>query len=312
MTIYLIRKQKNRIYKSEDIVFAISGKKLSHGEKGEPHVEGAYISITDTLRYWACAFSDRRVGIDMEELSRAVSPAVVKKLHPSEREYLAPLSPGSSEWREEFLSIWTKKESYAKYTGKGLSLGFSSFCVLEGWQESLETPLFSLKYKELMIGATEPIEVKIQKYDAPMNKTALEAGADILDMRGYSARDLKKKLEGKGYSDEDSSEAVEKLLERGFLNDGEYAFSLGRKYAAKGYSARRIEFELMKKGLSREDAAKEASKHRDGDEERALAIASKMADGRDTDDKLKAKIVRKLTSLGYDTNIVYDIIQKLN
>ena len=311
MIIYLIRKQKNRAYRSEDMVYAVSGKVLRHGEKGEPLVEEGFVSITDTLRFWACAFSDRPVGIDMEEVSRAVSPAVARKLHVSEREYLAPLSPGSSEWREEFLSIWTKKESYAKYMGRGLSIGFSGFCVLEGQRGCLETPLYGKRYKGLIFGATQPIEIKEFQYDAPMKKSALEAGADMLDIRGYSAEDLKAKLKAKGYSEEDSKDAVERLLERGFLNDSEYARSLGNKYAAKGYSSRRIACELKRKGVGAEDAEAEASKHRESDRERAEKTARKLVPSGSADDKLKAKIVRKLSSLGYDTNTVYDIIQKL-
>ena len=293
------------------MVYAISGQVLSHGEKGEPLVDEGHVSITDTLRYWACAFSERPVGIDMEELSRSVSPAVSRKLHAAEREYLEVLYVGSSEWKEEFLSIWTKKESYAKYMGKGLSVGLSSFCVLDGWQDGLKTPLYGKKYKGLIFAATEPIEIKEFEYDAPMNKSALEAGAGLLDMRGYSAASLKKKLTDKGYSENESEEAAKELLERGFLNDEEYARSLGSKYAAKGYSSRRIAYELKKRGVGAEDAAKEAERHEGKDRERAESVAFRMAPDSGADDKLKAKIVRKLSSLGYDTNTVYDIIQKL-
>ncbi|MBR0416646.1 MAG: RecX family transcriptional regulator [Firmicutes bacterium] len=312
MQIYLIKKQKNRIYKSEAMVLAVSGKKLTHDEKGAPLVDEGFVSISDTKNYWACAFSDRPVGIDIEELSRSVSPSVVKRLHEAERKYLEPLSEGSSEWKEELLTIWTRKESYAKFTGKGLAEGFRSFCVLDEWQDTLETKLFSGRYKGLIYSSTEEAEIRETAYDAPMNKSALEAGADILDMFGCSASTLKKKLLGRGYTEEEAGEAVDKLLERGFLNDSEYARSLAQKYTARGYSSRRIELELKRKGVSPEDAREEAVKHREGDRQRAEAAAEKLLKGADPDQKLKTKIAGKLSSLGYETSIVYDIIQKLN
>ena len=92
MTIYLITKKKNRIYRSEDMVSFISGKHLYHNEKGAPYLDEGYVSITDTKNYWACAFSEVCVGIDMEEKSRHVSPSSVRKLHQAERDYLKPLS----------------------------------------------------------------------------------------------------------------------------------------------------------------------------------------------------------------------------
>lgn len=311
MKIYLVKKEKNRIYKSEDMVLALTGRNLVHNEKGAPQVDGGYVSISDTKGFWACALSDVPVGIDMEELSRKVSPSVVKKLHAAEREYLSVLSEGSSEWQEEFLSIWTKKEAYSKYKGKGLGLGFSGFCVLDGMQDALETGLYSGKYRGLVFAATEEFEIVPVKYDAPFSKSALDAGADILDMFGCSAKTLKGKLLDRGYGEGDAAEAVEKLKDLGFLDDSAYAESFGRKYAARGYSSRRIELELKKKGVSPEDAAAEALKHKDGDFARAALWAEKTLGGAEADEKNKAKVARKLSALGYDTYTIYDIIGDL-
>jgi SOS response regulatory protein OraA/RecX len=311
MNIILVKKQKNRLYRSEEMAEVLCGVKLFHGPKGEPLLENGHISVSDTKNYWACALSEKPVGIDMEELSRNVSEAVVRRLHPREAEYLSALAFGSSEWKEEFLSIWTKKESYSKYLGKGLSLGFSSFCVLEG-KGDLKTSLFSRKYKGLVISATEEFEVVERSYDAPKAKTALDAGADILDMAGCSSETLKKKLIAKGYTEDESEAAVAKLTELGFLNDGEYAGSLGRKYAQRGYSSARIAFELRKKGVGSGLSGSEASKYREGDRDRALSVAEKLCGYGLPDEKMRGKIARKLSSLGYDTSTVYDIIQKLN
>ena len=304
MVIYLVKKQKGRIYRSEDIVYALFEKKLLHDEKGAPYIEGGFVSVSDTAGFWACAFSDRPVGIDIEEISRKVSPSAARKLHKDEREYLSALSEGSREWKEEFLSIWTKKESFSKMEGEGLKLGFSSFSVLGA-------PLYGSLCKGLVIGSTEEFTVEERSYDAPMKKTALEAGADILDVSGCSADTLRKKLIGKGYGEEETDEAVRRLTEIGFLNDPLFAESLARKYASKGYSSRRIAYELERKGVPEETASSEVGNYKDKDRERACAVAEKMAAGKELDEKALAKIARKLGSLGYDTSVVYDIIQRL-
>lgn len=305
MKIYLVKKEKNRIYKSEDMVPALTGRNFTHNEKGAPLVEDGYVSVTHTAGYWACALSDRPVGIDMEELSRKLSPAAAKKLHPAEKEYLSVLSEGSAEWREEFLRIWTKKESYLKYLGKGLAGGLSGFCVLEGQECNLETPLFCLVRGPLVFAATEEFEVVTAAYEAPMNKSALEAGADILDMRGYSSRELQKKLEDRGYAASDAEAAVNLLEERGFLNDEEYARSLAEKFARRGYAAARIELELKKKSVPSDIARKYRDAYKETDGLRASAQAAKLPV---RDEKEKARAARKLASLGYDVHTVYDLL----
>lgn len=334
MTVYLIKKDKNRTYKSEKIISELFGKTLVHDEAGAPLIAGPsgeiilseHVSVSDTKNFWACAFSEKPVGIDVEELSRKAAPNAVKRLHPAEREYLGVLSEGSSEWKEEFLSVWTKKEAYSKYMGKGLGLGFSGFCVLEEWQDSLETRLYTQQSAGLVISATEEFEVKRLSYKAPLTKIALEAGADILDMFGCSAGALKAKLLDRGYSNEAASEAVKKLKELGFLNDRSYAVSIAKKYASKGYSSRRIEAELRRKqiepALAREiasayktayetDAPKDIETPEESDRARAMRIAKKALGSAQPDDKIKARISRKLSSLGYDTYIIYDTINRL-
>lgn len=314
MKISVIEKLKGRKYKSEDIIRTLFNLELSHDEEGAPKVDGKYISISDTKNYWACAFSDVPIGLDIEEAGRSIMPSVSKRLHKDEREYLAPLSEGGSEWKDEFLTIWVKKEAYMKLLGTGLKAGLSSFSVID--TELAE----SFRYKKLYVGISGEKEYAVESvnYDAPFEKNCMESAADILDRGIISAMDLKKKLLAKGYPEKDIEEAISKMAEYGYVNDSHYAQALAKKLADEGKATRRIEFELAKKGINKETAKDAASEYKESAGEAARKIAEKMLKGidlkaleREEKEKKLAKIARKLASLGYESSLIYDILDRL-
>ena len=318
MNIYLVKKEKGRIYKSEDIVRALFGLELTHDEDGAPRLAvgeaprpaagllrlqqaARHLSITDTKNYWACALSDSPVGIDMEEKDRLVKPDVVKRFHKEEQEYLAALSEGSREWTEEFLSVWTRKEAYSKLVGKGLRLGFSRFSVLGALKADPSTggqtvPVVSFGYKDLVFGlaggelssdagsyshpagSRAGAEIVPAEYDAPMEIPALDYAAGLLDSRAYASAALMEKLLARGYGREESEEAVEKLKEYGYINDEAYAEGLARRSAESGRGSRRISMELREKGIDKELAANTAAGYKEGDLSRAMAEARVLAE----------------------------------
>ncbi|MCR4804458.1 MAG: 4'-phosphopantetheinyl transferase superfamily protein, partial [Clostridia bacterium] len=133
MKIYCVKKKKGRKYTSVQLAREAAGISLDHDPSGRPvDAEGScHLSISDTKNWWVMLVCSSPCGLDIEEKSRSISEAVVKKLHPLEQQYLNALSEGSSEWREEFLQIWVRKEAYMKFCGEGLSLGLVRFCVLD-------------------------------------------------------------------------------------------------------------------------------------------------------------------------------------
>ena len=85
-------------------------------DRGKPYFIGSdlHFSITHTKHHAFCALSDRPIGIDAEELDRAISPRLAAKiLSPSE----AARWDGS---REMLLRFWVLKEAQAKRSGEGL------------------------------------------------------------------------------------------------------------------------------------------------------------------------------------------------
>lgn len=111
-----------------------SGEDLARGKWGKPYLPAypeAHFNLSHTEGLFAAAAAKEPVGIDCENVTR---PARIKALSaryfsPSEQAYLA----ANDHSPEIFYLIWTKKESYVKYRGEGLSIPLPSFSVPPGY-----------------------------------------------------------------------------------------------------------------------------------------------------------------------------------
>ncbi|GHU35541.1 hypothetical protein FACS1894105_04440 [Clostridia bacterium] len=108
---------------------------ITAGEHGKPYVVGNYVhfSLSHSGDIIVCAVSDSPVGIDCECAERLADhnmKRIAKRFFtPDEIAYFD--NGGSESFAEKrFLEIWTKKEAYAKYTGRGFPDGFGDFSVI--------------------------------------------------------------------------------------------------------------------------------------------------------------------------------------
>lgn len=106
--------------------------------QGKPYLPGCpgiHVSVSHSGDYWVCGVSEVNLGIDIQEhttlRNETTEEAAARLLriarrhfHSPEQEYLA-----SSAYRR-FFRVWTAKESYVKYTGRGIDDHFSEFCVI--------------------------------------------------------------------------------------------------------------------------------------------------------------------------------------
>ena len=145
--------------------------------------------------------------------------------------------------------------------------------------------------------------------DAADTAALREKALNCLSMRPLSRRELVKKLSapGKAAGGEafDAQAAVAKaeavadwLEELGYLNDGEYAKTLARHYAAKGCGARKIRDELYRRGVPRTywDSALEEA---EGPEEAIDAFLRKKLAWREPDRKELKRAADALARRGY-------------
>lgn len=88
-------------------------------DRGNPYFVGSpwHFSISHTHRHVFCALSDRKVGIDAEELDRNVKIMLANKiLSPAEKAQYEK----SADKQQTLLQFWVLKEAQVKCTGEGL------------------------------------------------------------------------------------------------------------------------------------------------------------------------------------------------
>ncbi len=104
---------------------------ISANETGKPFAQNLKIefNISHSENMVVCAINDTPVGIDIEKI-RKVDLAIAKRIcNSSELEYLFGFAPTSEDFRVtedreiqlRFFELWTAKEAYAKFLGKGLA-----------------------------------------------------------------------------------------------------------------------------------------------------------------------------------------------
>ena len=101
------------------------------GEKGKPSLDlpDFHYNISHGGDYVVIAYGKTEIGVDIEpiiENDRRI--ALAKRFFtPWEQDFLA--CSDTAEAATRFTILWTRKESYVKYTGVGLSQGLQSFSV---------------------------------------------------------------------------------------------------------------------------------------------------------------------------------------
>ena len=95
---------------------------------GKPYLKefpGVQFNLSHSGPYGVCAISSAPVGVDVE-LVRPLRQDVAKRFFTeTEQGWLTQRPP------KEFFYLWTRKESFSKALGKGLTLPMHSFSVLD-------------------------------------------------------------------------------------------------------------------------------------------------------------------------------------
>ena len=118
--------------------------RTKRGKPFFPDQPGLQFSISHSGSVWACVMAEHPVGLDIQELTRLSHETeqeaaerygrmAVRFFHEREAAYVKK-DPGT-----RFFQIWAAKESYVKYTGRGIEADFSRFSVIPDETAAEET-----------------------------------------------------------------------------------------------------------------------------------------------------------------------------
>ena len=120
---------------------------------GKPRLKGYtsfHFNVSHTRTAIAAAFSDKEIGVDIEKIIEPNFDIAKRFFTQNENNYIV----SQDDSRRAFYEIWTKKESYVKYTGFGLNKPLSSFDVVnKGIHAAINTYYFD---NYLLSVCTEP------------------------------------------------------------------------------------------------------------------------------------------------------------
>lgn len=120
--------------------FSIVNPEFAKHENGKPYLKngGAHFNISHSKDYFACAVDSKPIGIDIEAKKLIRSHLLRRVCTEDELIFITGQSklPTTKDFLSEeeslkFLQVWTAKEAYIKYTGKGLSTELTSFSTTE-------------------------------------------------------------------------------------------------------------------------------------------------------------------------------------
>ncbi len=147
-----------------------------------------------------------------------------------------------------------------------------------------------------------------------MPKDCHDTALSHLEHRERSSFEVRSHLKSKGFQEEEIEEELENLKELHYIDDARYCESFVRYGMEKGRGPTRLQFELKDKGIDGDLIRQTIEDHfdRKSEKEAAMKAAKKILIGEmKPDEKVLAKIGRRLASLGYHTDIIYDILGQL-
>lgn len=101
---------------------------ITYEKYGKPYLkEYPFIqfNLSHAGNYAIAGFGDRELGIDIEQIRRNSKGIVSRFFTELEQKYLKDIKEKESRQRE-FIRIWTRKESFIKAIGTGLSFGIDN------------------------------------------------------------------------------------------------------------------------------------------------------------------------------------------
>ena len=102
---------------------------MEYNQYGKPYIKNSndlYFNISHSCDWIICAWSNHEIGVDLENIRHIDLDIARVQFCNDEYTYIIEFPELSY---RRFMQIWTLKESYIKYIGKGLNIPLNSFSV---------------------------------------------------------------------------------------------------------------------------------------------------------------------------------------
>ena len=140
-------------------------------------------------------------------------------------------------------------------------------------------------------------------------QSVIEHAISLLNYTRMSCSELRAKLIRKGEDEKETSEAVERLVELGLLNDRQYAIDLAAHYSRKGYGRQLVIAELYRRGIAKE-LFDEALESMPDNSEKLESLLKKKLDG-STDRAQIQKVCASLVRRGFSIDQIRSAMENL-
>ena len=98
---------------------------------GKPYINNFgnfHFNTSHSSNILVCGISEQQIGVDVEKIKPIKNKIVERFFTIQEKEYVYKTS---SDQNKRFIEVWTKKEAYIKWVGKGIEIQLNSFDVIE-------------------------------------------------------------------------------------------------------------------------------------------------------------------------------------
>lgn len=114
------RKQYSFIALEAEKIFSKRNLKIYKNDYGKPcfNEQGIYLSVTDSRNYFVFGLATIPFGIDMECYRNINYKQFHRLFSHNENKYILQ----STDKTKAFFKVWTQKEAYIKFDGRGLSM----------------------------------------------------------------------------------------------------------------------------------------------------------------------------------------------
>lgn len=154
------------------------------------------------------------------------------------------------------------------------------------------------------------------KNQGKAKKTAESVALNYISYRDRSIFEMRSHLEKKDYPLGEIELCLENLIDWGLLDDESFCKKLISHNKDKQRGSIRVRQELREKGIDRElaEICLDQEYSKEEELEIAMNLAEKIIAGEKDqmlDDRLKAKIARRLASKGFPGNLVYTVLSRV-